>query len=167
MLASNASFNIGGTWNMRGGTNTISNNVASVIGSVSIGNANSNAAVNVYNNAIWNLNGMGLSIGAGSASSSNALLISGGVVSNVGSLTVGSAGNTVMSIGNSLTVSNGGTLIVTGSFFVGWNQYNASNVVNIGGLGAASTVSNGGAGHSSVTQAGRNGRAKLLLSRVL
>ena len=159
VLYSNQTFNINGVWNMTGGTNATraawtNNNGA---GTVVVGNGASNAAVNVGPLAVWTFatNGtsakVNLLIGNGAATG-DMVNVTGGALTNVGFVTVGSGGAT----GNTLTVSAGGSLVMTGlalsataadannSVIVNGAVVSNSGVLNIYGVNNRFSVTNGG-----------------------
>jgi len=106
-------------------------------GSVTIGSGSSSNIVNVYTNAVWNFGGQTLNLGSGGATG-NVLAINGGIVTNIAYLNIG-----VGASGNSLTISNGGQLLNV-SILLGTSGGGNNNSFNLGGFGAASTVSNSG-----------------------
>jgi autotransporter-associated beta strand protein len=90
---------------------------------------------------------------------SNALIVSGGVVTNHGMITVGGGGQSNPNFGNSIMLSNGASWFGTnGHIQIGGGGGGNSNMsFNVGGLGAAVVYSNsgtilvGGAGARNIT----------------
>ena len=149
--ASNNFFNVGGlgaavtvsngsiTVGLNGAANnslTLTNANLLSTGAIIIGNNASSNTVTVLTNTLWNVNAQPISVGANTAVG-NVLTINGGIVTNVagGAVTIGtvSAGYS-----NLLAISNGGQWFGGVVTIVG-----NSNAYNVGGLGAASFVSNG------------------------
>ncbi|MEI8063000.1 MAG: hypothetical protein WCH84_02945, partial [Verrucomicrobiota bacterium] len=164
VLYSNQTFNVNGNWNMLGGSNfTVAawtNNTGA--GNVTIGNGAANAVVNVATNAVWSFatNGssanINLTIGNGAAATSNALIVNGGFVTNVGNFGFGAS-----SANNNLIITNGGQF----ASVVGGNNwmYGTSNQIlvagtssvlrtsaqlDMGGKAGSIVVSNGAAWYS-------------------
>ena len=111
-------------------------------GAVGIGDNGIGNTVTVLSNAVWN-NGGDITLGAQKTGVGNSLTVNGGMISGANLDLRGASGTSV-------TVSNGGQLIVNGSFFMmqggGYN-----GILNVGGYGASSFVS------VNNLQVGRNG----------
>ena len=88
------------------------------------------------NAGVWNLGGQNLTVGTGAATG-DVLAVNGGIISNVGVVSLG-----VNTLGNSITISNGGQFI-SGQVSIGTvGASGSNNLYAVGGLGSVSTVSN-------------------------
>jgi len=107
-----------------------------------------NNAAYILANSTVNLSGGPLSIGnqdtSGHATAfGNVLTIDSGVLTNVGTVNIGNGNNaTANAISNALNIVNGGQFY-SGPVKVGNLATDSNNVYNVGGYGAASSVSNG------------------------
>ena len=92
LVASNATFNFSGTWNMNGGVHTIATVATNgTAGTVSIGYQKNAAAVNVNPSAIWDLGNsagrsLNLTIGRVGTSTNVVLTVNGGIVTNMNAI---------------------------------------------------------------------------------
>ena len=145
-IVSNGSIIVGdnnsGTASGPVGYNTMSVTNAQLLSSnVTLGLISSYNTILVKTNTTWNLLGNGIVIGSGAATG-NVMTVNGGTITNAGSVTIGASTG---SIGNSLVISNGGNFF-SGNVTFGY-QYSAatiaSNLYQVGGLGAASYAYNG------------------------
>ncbi|MCE9559031.1 MAG: hypothetical protein K8R88_08780, partial [Armatimonadetes bacterium] len=141
ILGNGGSISVGDTagW----GTNTliISNQAFRTTGGNFVGNGSSNNSLTILANTLWDAGTAGLTIGTGAAAS-NTFFVNGGTVSNIaaGAVIIGT-GNGAVNGGNSLIISNGGVFL-GGTVTVG-SGGSSNNLYQVGGLGAASVVSNG------------------------
>ena len=112
-------------------------------GNVALGNgiSNINATVSslspLGSAGVWDLLGKNLTIGT-NAAVGNVLNVNAATLANVNKLFIGSS----TSSWNSLVISNGASLVVTGAVNVGTSAGSSNNSYFVGGLGAVSFVTN-------------------------
>ena len=102
-----------------------------------IGSGSSNNILTVLTNTFWNANAQTLTIGTSNAAG-NVFAMNGGTVTNWGAVVIG---NTATAVGNGLTISNGAGFF-SSTVTIGNVVGASNNYYNVGGLGAASIVSN-------------------------
>ena len=156
LLASNATWNINGTWNMNAGTNRVASvQTGGTWGTVYVGNAASNASVNVNPGSVWSLGyntstntiNLNVTVGSGAGGNNNALVVNNGLVTNATTIMLGNTGGTT---GNGLIITNGGLV------FLGTGNSGNQSV----------TVGNSGSYNNGLIVAGQNaagGKATLNL----
>ena len=165
LIASNATYSINGNWTMNAGTNLITEsagitNLNNKVVSIGTAAASSGIVITVNTNATWLLgtiapsagitvpttncfstNNYSLTLGSGTGSTNNQLVVNGGVVSNVFVLNI-ATGNSI--VGNQLIITNGGQLYC--GFAIG----------NTGGQVGGSLGGNTGDSSNSVVVMGTN-----------
>ena len=127
-------------------------------GSAYVGNAADSNTMTVAGGPLgagfWNLGGRAVYVGSGAANG-NVLMVSGGLVTNITTLTVGT---TNTSLNNSVTIANGGmlyaTTVLNGGNTGGFVAPNSMVTVTSGGLLDASTLTNGPAAGNIITNNG-------------
>jgi len=170
LVASGASLNLNGVWNMVSGTNRIASvQTSGAFGTVYVGNGVNDAAVYVAPNAVWSLGVIRTSYNAdtnlylavGNGAATNSLLqIDGGTVTNVGRFYMAGSGsrlvvtnggrlNTGGSQLNAATFSGAGnSVVIAGTNSAGgkatWNMSQSSQRFNLGGAGNVVRVDQGG-----------------------
>gem|GEM_PF-823897 len=150
--ASNAVFNFGQSG--FGNQLTLTNATMWLNGGPSIGANGSSNTINVASLAVWNNGGSSFAVGA-YAGTGNVMTVNAGVLTNFGVFTVGA--NSGGAVGNTFNLLNGARMFAS-QLNIGDTAGNASNSVNVGGLGNSSFLSNGtltvgsaGAGYNALT----------------
>jgi len=151
LLASNATYNVKGNWNLNGGTNIFSNVSTNANGStvnLYVGNGANNVQVNVNPGAIWwhaipanssSTNTLALTVGYGNATN-NGFTVNGGtllITNATGNSTPVSIGSSAGSVGNQLVIQNGGQVFTKNSYPL--NQYGTVGL-SLNGVGNSVVV---------------------------
>ena len=160
-LTGGRSIYIGGSGGSGGNNNqmTVTNATLSTLNPIVIGRGSTNNLLAVYTNTAWNGGGQAITVGDSSGtlggSYNNVLTNSFGIMTNFGSITIGSAGTAGSANSNGLVVINGALMSVIGSgLYIGGDS---NNYAQIGGPGVRSALTNvagfslGGLYGSSVT----------------